>query len=126
MGKRFFFLELHNLANLYLFPSNAPEVTVPKGGSLTCNFDTEEEKCSWYNIPLTSNLNGFVRARYESVFDLDKFDCTSDRSFVFGKQTQRLPMLNLEEKSKNLNFRKNWKYTKLPKNLELGPASHYV
>jgi hypothetical protein len=75
---------MRNLANLYVFPSGSPEVTVEKGGSLSCNFDTEEEKCSWYNVPLTQALNGFVRARFESVFDLDKFDCTSDRSFVFG------------------------------------------
>lgn len=96
-------LEIRTLATLYSFATNAPSFAVIDGGILTCSFDSLDENCAWYTIAFDNikkiesfnndndilalnnqNAIGFQRARFESLFDLERFSCTSERSFVFG------------------------------------------
>lgn len=53
-----------------------------QGGKLSCSFDAPNDDCAWYSVPL-SNPQVFHRAGFETTLDLDRFDCTSDRSFPF-------------------------------------------
>lgn len=78
--------ELRNLATLYPFLEYVPHTSVKNGGSLNCKFDNlETEKCAWYPVPL-GGINGHLqRGRFESFFEIEKFDCTSDRTFSLGK-----------------------------------------
>ncbi|TKR60196.1 hypothetical protein L596_027483 [Steinernema carpocapsae] len=74
--------ELRNLATLYPYQSK-PELSTDEGGRLSCGFDRPEEYCSW-STNGASGI-GFQKARFETIFDIDKFECTSERSFNFGK-----------------------------------------
>uniref|UniRef100_A0A0N5BEC0 MAM domain-containing protein n=1 Tax=Strongyloides papillosus TaxID=174720 RepID=A0A0N5BEC0_STREA len=70
--------ELKSLATFYPFNEISKEVpSLLVGGSSSCNFDTQTEKCSWYS----GGKNKFKIGGYESLFDLNKFDCTSNRDF---------------------------------------------
>ncbi|GMR58686.1 hypothetical protein PMAYCL1PPCAC_28881, partial [Pristionchus mayeri] len=72
--------ELLTIASLDDF-KDEPDRTVESGGRLSCSFDDETENCSWYNVQ--SGGVRFWRARFEEIFDLERFDCTADRSFPF-------------------------------------------
>lgn len=52
------------------------------GGYATCKFDAADEACSWFSA-MTENAVIFNRARFDTVWDPQRFDCTSDRSFPF-------------------------------------------
>ncbi|KAF8384555.1 hypothetical protein PRIPAC_73697, partial [Pristionchus pacificus] len=87
--------ELRTIASLYDF-KDEPDTDVESGGRLTCSFDQDDEHCSWYNVQ--SGGVRFWRARFEEIFDLERFDCTADRSFPFddhiilvGGETTLLP-----------------------------------
>uniref|UniRef100_A0AC35TRH4 MAM domain-containing protein n=1 Tax=Rhabditophanes sp. KR3021 TaxID=114890 RepID=A0AC35TRH4_9BILA len=74
--------ELIDLATLYTF--HKPNTIIPtilNNGQTTCSFDFEPEKCAWYSEK--TNQNKFYKARFETLFDLNKFDCTSEREFNF-------------------------------------------
>ncbi|CAD5232170.1 unnamed protein product [Bursaphelenchus xylophilus] len=73
--------ELKRLATEYEF-SSVP-IAIGSGGTAVCGFDSDEEKCAWYNRQVGTQGPGFKRARFESFFDVDKFECTSNRIFAF-------------------------------------------
>ncbi|KAI1730038.1 hypothetical protein Ddc_02715 [Ditylenchus destructor] len=92
--------ELRRLVTAYDFPRMAsmrPSSVRRSGLHLNCGFDAVNEPCGWYSTALPPNhgtmdnvenddddpQNNFQRARFETFFDLEKFDCTSDRSFPF-------------------------------------------
>uniref|UniRef100_A0A1I8AG04 MAM domain-containing protein n=1 Tax=Steinernema glaseri TaxID=37863 RepID=A0A1I8AG04_9BILA len=75
--------ELRELATLYPFQSKA-ELSVEEGGRLSCGFDRPDEYCSW-TASGSQDGSGFQKARFETFFDFEKFDCTSDRSFSFDE-----------------------------------------
>uniref|UniRef100_A0A915EFZ9 MAM domain-containing protein n=1 Tax=Ditylenchus dipsaci TaxID=166011 RepID=A0A915EFZ9_9BILA len=80
--------ELRALASVYEYISNqgrspAMNKAIMKGGKhLNCHFDSEMEACGWYSMPMNT-ADTFQKGRFESFFELEKFDCTSDRSFPF-------------------------------------------
>jgi hypothetical protein len=80
--------ELRHLATIYEFPignDSVPSPAVEMGGNLNCSFNKAAENCSWYAVNFgTERKKTFRRARFESFFDWEKFDCTSDRAFTFG------------------------------------------
>ncbi|CAD5222743.1 unnamed protein product [Bursaphelenchus okinawaensis] len=73
--------ELKRLATEYEFVSIP--IPIGSGGTANCGFDSDSEKCAWYNRQVGTQGNGFKRARFESFFDVDKFECTSNRVFAF-------------------------------------------
>lgn len=83
--------ELRKLATAYEFPKEHPSAGTERGGRLSCGFDSSSEPCAWYSVSLMpkgvlrEGGVGFQRARFESFFELEKFDCTSDRSFPFDE-----------------------------------------
>jgi hypothetical protein len=96
------FLELRHLATIYEFPVGKAANPMETGGQLSCNFDSvvrgwnddgggintgiQEENCAWYTVQMGPERKEiFRRARFESFFDWEKFDCTSDRPFTFGE-----------------------------------------
>ena len=82
--------ELRNLATLYEFMDTKPALLVQDSTVLNCGFDSPTAACAWYSPPL-NNAVGFNRGRFESLLDLEKFDCTSDRSFPFGNPISLYP-----------------------------------
>jgi len=83
--------ELKKLATAYEFPQE--HHSTRSGGRLSCGFDSSSEPCAWYSVSLVpkglfregGGGGHFQRARFESFFELEKFDCTSDRSFPFDE-----------------------------------------
>lgn len=74
--------ELRRLAQIYNLNEHSTEKPIELGGSMSCGFDDlEAEKCAWYPVPLGGADGHLKRARFESFFELEKFDCTSDRTF---------------------------------------------
>uniref|UniRef100_A0A0N5A2Z7 MAM domain-containing protein n=1 Tax=Parastrongyloides trichosuri TaxID=131310 RepID=A0A0N5A2Z7_PARTI len=74
--------ELKSLATFYPFnkdPNKIPSLLLD--GHASCDFSNFKEKCSWHSE--IGGKNSFRIARYESLFDLNKFDCTSNRDFNF-------------------------------------------
>ncbi|KAE9552335.1 hypothetical protein FO519_004460 [Halicephalobus sp. NKZ332] len=74
--------DLRQLATIYEAPGDPQPRSVIQGGKLSCSFDTVDDDCAWYSVPL-NNPQIFHRAGFETTLDLDRFDCTSDRSFPF-------------------------------------------
>uniref|UniRef100_A0A0K0DUD7 MAM domain-containing protein n=1 Tax=Strongyloides stercoralis TaxID=6248 RepID=A0A0K0DUD7_STRER len=71
-------IELKNLATYYPFNNNSTNTpSLISNGSGDCNFDATTEKCSWRS----GGKNKFKIGGFESLFDLNKFDCTSNRDF---------------------------------------------
>lgn len=83
MDAVFYISELKRLSTQY--PFHNPPIPPESGGTATCNFDSEQEQCSWYNLQVGLEGSGFVKSRFESFFDVDKFECTSERVFAFRK-----------------------------------------
>jgi hypothetical protein len=75
--------ELRRLVTLYEMVH--PTSPIHEGGSPFCDFDMDLERCSWYNQQVGIGGSGFKRARFESFFDVEKFQCTSERYFEFSE-----------------------------------------
>ncbi|CEF69315.1 Hypothetical protein SRAE_2000396500 [Strongyloides ratti] len=89
--------ELKSLATFYPYNNDSKNILpITMNGLSDCNFDTLTEKCSWYS----SGKNKFRIGGYESLFDLNKFDCTSNRDFNVDNYFLIGTIFN-EEKKKN-------------------------
>ncbi|KAI6237326.1 hypothetical protein M3Y95_00253300 [Aphelenchoides besseyi] len=72
--------DLRRLSSLYEMVQSLPVID---GGLSSCEFDSQDENCAWYNQQVGLYGSGFKRAQFASFFDIDKFECTSERNFVF-------------------------------------------
>lgn len=83
---------MRRLASLYQL--SGPTISIKDGGSPFCDFDAEFERCSWYSQQVGLG-QGFHRARFESFFDIEKFECSSERVFEFRKLFKPLYSFNV-------------------------------
>uniref|UniRef100_A0A7E4UP94 MAM domain-containing protein n=1 Tax=Panagrellus redivivus TaxID=6233 RepID=A0A7E4UP94_PANRE len=75
--------EIRSLATVYEIPGDVSLRTIVQGGNSTCFFDAPTESCAWFSTDALPSPLPFRRARFETVFDYQRFDCTSDRTFSF-------------------------------------------
>ncbi|XGW04024.1 hypothetical protein V3C99_015287 [Haemonchus contortus] len=69
------------VATSMLYPFS-DELAVTAGGRLTCAFDDPNEYCSWHNA-MTAD---FTKAEWNTLFDINRFECTHPRRFPSSGQ----------------------------------------